>query len=253
MDDAADVVDVDAASGDVGGDERLRTAVDEGPQRPVALGLRAAAVDGDRATRRPLRAERRRGRRRAWCGRTRSSTRASATSSAVIATRSWRRARHERVRRCASPSDSSGCDLAPVRVVAGTAARARRCRRRASPRTAASGGRVEPGRGCAAPRGGSPCRPCGRLRRSTTISTSSRSTSPRRTRSAEPAGAGDGDVDAAVAAPCAGGRSRRRRRTTPTLRLRAASRGRSSAWIWAASSRVGASTRARGPARRGPG
>ena len=44
----ADIVDVDAASGDVGGDECLDLAVGEGLQGPVSLGLAAAAVDGSR-------------------------------------------------------------------------------------------------------------------------------------------------------------------------------------------------------------
>src|SRR5437764_816182 len=45
VDDAADVVDVDAAGGDVGGHQDLSPAIGEGAQGPVALGLRATAVD----------------------------------------------------------------------------------------------------------------------------------------------------------------------------------------------------------------
>ena len=47
VDDAADVVDVDAAGGDVGGDQGPDRAGGELLQRPLALGLRAVAVDGD--------------------------------------------------------------------------------------------------------------------------------------------------------------------------------------------------------------
>ena len=43
--DAGDVVDVDAACGDVGRDERRRVPVVERPQRAVALTLGAPAVD----------------------------------------------------------------------------------------------------------------------------------------------------------------------------------------------------------------
>ena len=44
--DAGDVVDVDAAGGDVGGDERLAPGRRRTRERPVALGLAAVAVDG---------------------------------------------------------------------------------------------------------------------------------------------------------------------------------------------------------------
>ncbi len=46
MDHAGDVVDVDAAGGDVGGDEGLDPAGGEGRQGPLPLGLGAVAVDG---------------------------------------------------------------------------------------------------------------------------------------------------------------------------------------------------------------
>jgi hypothetical protein len=46
--DTADVVDVNAARGDVGGDEDADLARLELGQGPLALGLRAAAVDGSR-------------------------------------------------------------------------------------------------------------------------------------------------------------------------------------------------------------
>src|SRR3546814_15848176 len=39
-------VDVDAASGDVGGDEHVHVAPAEGTQRPLALALAAVTVDG---------------------------------------------------------------------------------------------------------------------------------------------------------------------------------------------------------------
>ena len=43
---AGNAVDVDAARGDIGGDERLDIAIGEGLERAVALVLRARAVDG---------------------------------------------------------------------------------------------------------------------------------------------------------------------------------------------------------------
>ena len=46
--DHADVVDVDAARGDVGRHEHVHRAVAEGAEHPVAHGLRQAAVQGCR-------------------------------------------------------------------------------------------------------------------------------------------------------------------------------------------------------------
>jgi hypothetical protein len=45
VDDVRDVVDVEAARGDVGGDEHWRAAVAERLERVLALALRAVAVD----------------------------------------------------------------------------------------------------------------------------------------------------------------------------------------------------------------
>ena len=75
VDDAGDAVDVDAARGDVGGDERLDAAHLEGRERTVALVLRSSAVDGGRAHAGPLELGASAGRRRAGSGRTRSSGR----------------------------------------------------------------------------------------------------------------------------------------------------------------------------------
>ena len=68
VDDMGDAVDVDAAGGDVGGDQRPQLAVAEGGERALALVLRLVAVDrlGRDAglaagCARPCR-------RRAWCG-----------------------------------------------------------------------------------------------------------------------------------------------------------------------------------------
>src|SRR4051812_28170975 len=47
VDDAADGIDVDAAGGDVGGDERLCLTAREVRERTLALALAAVAVDGD--------------------------------------------------------------------------------------------------------------------------------------------------------------------------------------------------------------
>src|SRR5262245_37082951 len=47
VDDRRDAVDVDAASGDVGGDERLDAALGERCERPIALTLAEPAVDRD--------------------------------------------------------------------------------------------------------------------------------------------------------------------------------------------------------------
>ena len=43
---AGHAVDVDAAGGDVGGDEHVHVAAAEGAERPLALALAAVAVDG---------------------------------------------------------------------------------------------------------------------------------------------------------------------------------------------------------------
>ena len=48
VDDGLDIVHVDTAGGDIGGDQRIDLAVGEVPQRTGALVLRAAAVDGER-------------------------------------------------------------------------------------------------------------------------------------------------------------------------------------------------------------
>ena len=68
IDDMADVVDIDAARGDVGGDERARLARAERRQGALALALALVAVNGERADPRFVEAPRRRDRRRAWCG-----------------------------------------------------------------------------------------------------------------------------------------------------------------------------------------
>jgi hypothetical protein len=54
VDDAADVVDMDAAGGNIGSHERLCLTADEGPQSPVSLGLRPTAVDGNGVNASPL-------------------------------------------------------------------------------------------------------------------------------------------------------------------------------------------------------
>ena len=46
IDDMRDAVDIDAARGDIGGDQGLDLAVAEGGKRPLALALRLVAVDG---------------------------------------------------------------------------------------------------------------------------------------------------------------------------------------------------------------
>ena len=68
IDDVGDAVDVDAAGGDVGGDEHADLAVAERGEHALALRLRLVAVErlrGDTAT---WRAFARAYRRRAWCG-----------------------------------------------------------------------------------------------------------------------------------------------------------------------------------------
>ena len=45
MNDAGHTVDMDAASGDIGRNQRRRSALDEGRQGSVTLGLRAATVN----------------------------------------------------------------------------------------------------------------------------------------------------------------------------------------------------------------
>ena len=67
--DQVDVVDVDAAGGDVGGDEHPGAPGGERVERPLARLLPEVAVDGRRRRRRRGRAAWPAGRRRAWCGR----------------------------------------------------------------------------------------------------------------------------------------------------------------------------------------
>ena len=68
VDDDVDVVDVDAAGGDVGGDEHRQLAVGEVGERLLAVALAQVAVDGGGADAFVARGRERAGRRRAWCG-----------------------------------------------------------------------------------------------------------------------------------------------------------------------------------------
>ena len=71
LQDHADVVDVDAAGGDVGGDEHVHRAVAEGAEHAVAHVLRQATVQRRPRGHRARAARRRCGRSRAGCGRRR--------------------------------------------------------------------------------------------------------------------------------------------------------------------------------------
>ena len=68
IDDVADAVDVDAAGGDVGGDQDAQLAVAEVGERALALVLRLVAVDGLGGDAGLLQMRARPCRRRAWCG-----------------------------------------------------------------------------------------------------------------------------------------------------------------------------------------
>ena len=87
---AGDVLDVDAAGGDVGGDEHAGRAGVERLQRPVALGLGAAAVQGDGSYAGRWPADVRAGRRRDASGRRRCELSWPPTTLAARVTRSLR-------------------------------------------------------------------------------------------------------------------------------------------------------------------
>ena len=111
-----------------------------GGEGPLALGLASGRRGWPRRARRAARAAWRGGRRRAWCGRTRWSGRARSTIGGARWTRSALATR-SRSGGVTSPGSSSDGDLVADRVASGSRGRARRRRRRAWPRTAASGGR----------------------------------------------------------------------------------------------------------------
>ena len=142
-------------------------------------------------------------------------------------------------------------DLVAHRVVQVGPAPGRRRRRRAWPRTAASGAGRRRGAAATRPGAGSPCRPCGRPRRAPG---SRRRRATRRLRSTRsirrPGVATTTSTPVAQRRRSAGPCGRRRRRRRP-VRSTAAPSGSSTSVTWRASSRVGTSTSARGARRLG--
>ena len=161
--DAGDVVDVDAAGGDVGRDERLDRAVRERRERPVALALRPPPWIA--AARTPAGSS---------CLARRSAP-CFVRQNTIVGPRGLDDLGGTCTRAsCSTIARSRWCERAVVGLRgrprgapgrAGSAGRARRSRRRAWPRTATSGGRRGVWSSRRGPRAGSPCRPCGRPRR----------------------------------------------------------------------------------------
>ena len=177
--DARDAVDVDAARGDVGGHEGLHLAVGERGQRPLALTLRAVAVDG-RAPHAAL-LELLRQRVGAVLGAAEHDGRAGHADDLGSDVHTRRRGRPPRSG--ASPRADRSREAGDATGRAGTGAPARRRRRRAWPRTAASGACSACGRAGRCTAGRKPMSAMRSASSTTTISTSSRSTSRRSMRS----------------------------------------------------------------------
>ena len=193
VDHGVDPVDVDPPGRHVGGHQGVDRAPDERVQCPVPLFLAAVAVDGRRPDPVAARVGGQSGRRCAWSGRTRwSALRRAATLAVVRPGRRCPASRRDAPRRCCRPGRPRARG-GPDR--SGSAAPARRRRRRGWRRTAGSGDSRGSGRAAGEHRGGTPCRPCDRLRRGPR--------SPRRRGRAPPLdeigqapGAGHGHVDA---------------------------------------------------------
>ena len=209
--DQVDVVDVDAAGGDVGGDQHRHRAGGERVQGAGRWPAGPVAVDGAGAGRRPRRAAWPAGRRRAWCART--------AGSGPGGRRSRRRRRPSP--RCddaerGGPSrrgrDVGRRDRVRDRVGAGSGAPACRPRRRGWPRTAAAARRRGVRSSSRLTSGRKPMSAMWSASSSTAISIASSEHAPGSIRSISRPGRGDDDVDAAPSAGSAGRARRRRRR-----------------------------------------
>ena len=165
VDDDVDVVDVDAAGGDVGGDQHLAacrsaksaSAFSRWPWRRSPWMAAAWTPSSLRARREPVGAALGVGERRA----SRPLLRAMAAATFTLSI-SWTARKRWFI---SSTVTVVGRDLVEHGIVLVALDRARRRRRRAWPRTAASGAGRRCGAGSTRPGAGSPCRPCGRPRR----------------------------------------------------------------------------------------
>ena len=248
VDDRVDGFDVQAAGGHVGGHQDGKLAVGEVRQRPLAVGLAEVAVDGRGVARPPCRASRPAGRHPAWCARRRASSPGDRQMAAATLTLSiWCTCKeavlHER-RRSGWTRPPRG---RPGR--SGSAGPGGRRRRRAWPRTAASGAACSRRRSTHSTWGMKPMSAMRSASSSTRVSRSATDELAPVAEVDEPARRGDDHVDALAqlghlavdVGTAVDGDGPRARASWPA--------GPRTSCTWTASSRVGSRTRARG----GPG